>query len=46
MPQEALAWMLTVLKQLEQAKFTGQVVLSLYQGNLHSKMKQIVEVKK
>jgi hypothetical protein len=46
MSQENLVWVLTALRELQRTGFSGQVVLSFFQGQLHGKMKQVIEIKK
>jgi hypothetical protein len=46
MQPEKQTWLLTYLKELEQTRFTGTLTLSYYEGNLHPKMKQTIEITK
>ena len=46
MQQDTLRWVLTVLQELERTEFSGQIVLSMFHGQLHGKMKQVSEIKK
>lgn len=46
MPHENLAWVLTVLKDLQRQQFSGEIRLSLYQGQVMGSMKQVMVVKK